>query len=105
MKAICRVSGWLLVLVLVACLVPSAFGTSGKWNREIGSSANHLVFANASAVGVVNAALNPWGEKHRRKVTVPEGGSSLLYLGLAGIACLGAVVWRARWRASHNRSM
>jgi len=40
--------------------------------------------------------------KPPKKHSVPEGGSAILYLGLAGLSCFGAIMLRSRMKAKET---
>jgi hypothetical protein len=115
-KPLCRVS----VLVFFAaflCFLPSAFGQNtanskvtrnGPTVRNFEPS-NFLAFALTSGddffkdnkVNKDNkcgSRDNGWDNKCAK--AVPEGGSPLMYLLLAGLACLGGMVLRSRQQVS-----
>jgi hypothetical protein len=46
----------------------------------------------------VGAFAKDHGDKKKKHKDVPEGGSSLVYLSLAAVACLGAVTLKSRGR-------
>ena len=62
---------WLTALVLL-CLAPSTFAAKPKWDKGCDQG------------------------RPRKCQQVPEGGSALIYVLGAGIACLGAVISRSR---------
>ncbi len=43
-------------------------------------------------------------KKDCKSTAVPEGGTSLIYLALAGLSCFGAIVYRTRRQASATGS-
>lgn len=59
-----------------------------------------LVFKNGNGGGKGNGGggggCPNQPEKGQNCATVPEGGSTPAYLGLAGFACVGAIVYRRR---------
>jgi hypothetical protein len=48
---------------------------------------------------VVSPILEP---KKKKKESVPEGGTTMLYLGLAGVSCIGAMILRSRMKAKET---
>jgi hypothetical protein len=48
------------------------------------------------AVAAVLCLVPVASAKHKRRASVPEGGSAAVYLLGAGITCLGAMVVRSR---------
>jgi len=93
MRKAVRFPSWLVVLALTSCLAPSAWGYSN-------ASASHEIVLGKVAGTFVYQPLNKQDEKKKRSSLsfqiVPEGGSPLLYLGIAGISCLGAVAARRK---------
>ncbi len=76
-----------------------AFGPNGLFGGQ-GNNSN----------GCGNHGWDPWfGSDHNNKncgdhTAVPEGGTSLMYLALAGLCCFGAIGYRMRRHASVARS-
>jgi hypothetical protein len=110
MKLVSRLLGPMLAVALMCGFATSASALSGNRTNlnsdQLGLSQISQGWRSQTASVAVFAALDPLHERdrHKKRVTVPEGGSALLYLGLAGMACLGAVVWRSRWHASRKGS-
>jgi hypothetical protein len=113
-KSFCRISG-LVSFAAFLCFLPSAFGQSTA-NFKATSSAhtvlnvepsNFLAFALTSGEDFFkdkkkkddgcDSRDDKWGGKCG---PVPEGGTSLMYLLLAGFSCLGGMVLRSRRQAS-----
>ena len=93
MKIVVRLWLWVGV-VSVAC-----FGLALDASASAGSSA-----WSAGAQGqVASLVITPLREPgHRKRQTVPEGGSALAYLALAGLSCFGAMAIRSRVKANET---
>ncbi|MGA9444957.1 MAG: hypothetical protein WBV26_00840 [Candidatus Sulfotelmatobacter sp.] len=124
MKSTTRVSAWVVFAALV-CFAPYAIGQSTvKVNMTV---AGNSVLNNAPSA-LLTFAPGPgdlldgdhgkkgcsggdggWGwdrssgdksgDKKCGGTAVPEGGTSLMYVSLAGLCCLGAMVYRLRRHA------
>ena len=109
MSGLGRSPWWIAVAAIVVFLAPAGFGQSAR-----SSSANWASVASFASVIPTTLALQPatvvfseplkyGNEDHKKRkkdggggVTVPEGGSPVVYLGLAGFACLAAIFFSRR---------
>ncbi len=109
MKTVTKLSIWLGV-VAVACfgftLEASARSADGINAAGAVSSQfagdNFLSWrtvATGQVVGFFTSPLREDRDHKKKKETVPEGGSPLLYLALAGLSCFGAMIIRSRIKA------
>ena len=93
MRTVTKLSLW-LGLVGVAC-----FGFA----LDAAASSNSLSLKAETpghvAAFVISSFLEP---EHHKKESVPEGGSTLLYLGLTGLSCFGVMVLRSRMKAKET---
>ena len=94
--------------IVVVCLASASFGQSVQLPSA--SWAGVTSFASAIPISlaiqpatVVFEPLKYGGDDHKKRkhdggggVTVPEGGSPVVYLGLAGFACLAAIYFSRR---------
>jgi hypothetical protein len=118
MKSTTRVSAWVVFAALV-CFAPCAIGQS---TVKVKTVAGNTILNNAPSA-LLTFALgpgdsqhgDPWcgqgggggswgwdrrgGDKKCGGTAVPEGGTSLMYASLAGLCCLGAMVYRLRRHA------
>lgn len=117
MKSVARLSGGIVLAALLA-FAPSAFGRSANLTVAGAVSVSHVVpgfltFAfdgrggnswdnngNGCSQGKNG---NDWGwgwgqggNNGGKCQSVPEGGTALMYVVLAGLACFGAIVLRSR---------
>jgi hypothetical protein len=67
---------WWLAIVVMCCLAPATFADRG--HRRVCD------------------AVDESGDRNCRKVEVPEGGSTAIYLLGAGLTCVGAMFLRSR---------
>jgi len=128
MKTTTRVSAWVVFAALV-CFAPCAIGQSTvKVNMTV---AGNTILNNAPSAFLTfgpgpgdllggdhgnsnkgcNAGDGGWGWDRRggdKKgcggTAVPEGGTSLMYVSLAGLCCLAAMVYRLRRQARVGES-
>lgn len=107
-------SRWIAVLAFLVCLTSASFAktsqvpASASWISGAASiSASSTLLTLQPATLVFNGPGKPGNNKDdnnkkRKKdggggiVAVPEGGSAFFYLGLAGLACLGALYFTRR---------
>ena len=75
MKSVKRVLSLISPLMLTACLAATSLAMSGPFDHH-------------------KKPDPPKPQPHT--AAMPEGGSSLVYLGIAGFACLGAVLFTRR---------
>jgi hypothetical protein len=117
MKSAARFS----VLVMFAalfCFAPLALGHSTA-KASFGDRGTFALSNTASSVFALtfSSGLEPKGDHHKRGgcdsrdkgwdggcSAVPEGGTTLVYLSLAGISCLGAAIFWMRRRARPSES-
>lgn len=122
MKSEYRLPG-LVAFAALLCFLPSALGQSSANSRA--TSATHSVFnyqpPNLLAFALTsgndlysnngkggnggygnggNGGKDPVCAYGEKCASVPEGGTPLMYLLLAGLSCLGAMVFRSRRQAS-----
>jgi hypothetical protein len=112
---VARFSAW-VVLAGLLCFAPSAFGQGSVSTAKVAGNSvlNYAVpgFLTFSPVGRVDPGHRDgigcsnqdegrdsrgWGESSACK-SVPEGGTTFMYLSLAGLFCLGAMVLGSRGR-------
>jgi len=116
-KFFCRISG-LVSFAAFLCFLPCASGQSTANLKVTGSgqavlnveSSNVLALALTKGDHIFNndknrkggcgSADDTWGGKC---AAAPEGGTSLLYLLLAGLSCLGGMVLRSQRQVSMRR--
>jgi hypothetical protein len=100
MRKINRFVGSLAVLTMVCALAPASFGKAAP---------SYAVITNSGSdpLSIILGILDPNRNRKTpppppsRQQNVPEGGSSLMYLGLAGFACIGtAMSVRARRKSA-----
>jgi hypothetical protein len=118
-KPLCRVSV-LVSFAAVLFFLPSAFGLNTANSKLAGSGptvrnfepSNFLAFAFTSGEDFFkdnkdnkdkkdngcNASGQKWGNNCSK--ALPEGGTSVMYLLLAGLACLGGMALRSRREVS-----
>jgi hypothetical protein len=122
MKSVARFSAW-VILAGVLCFVPCAVGQGSASNRSAGSGDRVLNYVPASLLAFVSAPSSDRSGHHDRGgnggcdsqsagrdkgswgggdgcTAVPEGGTAVTYLLLAGVFCLGAMLWRSRRQAA-----
>jgi len=103
MSGLGRSPWWIAVAAIVVSFAPASFGQSAQL-----SSASWASVASAASAIPASFAIQPatvvfeplkyGGDDHKKRkhdggggVTVPEGGSPVVYLGFAGFACLAAI--------------
>jgi|HubBroStandDraft_1064217.scaffolds.fasta_scaffold00281_3 hypothetical protein len=123
MKSIGRFSAWAVFSGLL-CVAPYALGQSSVSNTAaagtsvlsnvpagfltfvLGPSSDHRIGdrngnsgCSSEAVGreAIGRSNGAWGG-NGGCTSVPEGGTAAIYLAVAGLCCLGAMVWRSRQR-------
>ena len=109
MKSLFRLSG-LVSFAAFLCFLPCASSQSTTNLKVAGSGRTVL---NAEPSNVLALALTKGDDFYKNNnkngstcdggnkcAAVPEGGTSLLYLLLAGLACLGGIVLRSRRQIS-----
>jgi hypothetical protein len=107
MKA--RFSAW-LVLAGLLCFVPCALGQGSSSTAKMAQAGNgvlnysipgllifnhrvgHVDPDHGSACSNQNEDSRAWGGSSNCK-SVPEGGTTFMYLALAGLCCLGAIAF------------
>lgn len=129
MKCLYRLSSFVAFAVVLSCL-PCAFGQSATNIKATGAAQSVLNYAPSSLLafaltsghdlynnngkggkgnggyggygngGNGNGGDGGWCTDDKGCKAVPEGGTPLMYLLLAGLSCLGAMVLRSRRRAS-----
>lgn len=119
MSALGRSSGWIAAVVaLVICVAPSSFGQSARWPTTSSSLAGFAPWVSAipgeltlqpTPLALISEPLQYDAKKKKKGgggsgQPVPEGGSPFIYVGLAGLVCLGAVFLRHRRRKQAERS-
>lgn len=87
-KEVMRRSCFVAVLALL-CFVPGTFAQSRLTKPAITASMT-------SSVGTFIYDPIDWGNRNKKKVAAPEGGSASLYLLLAGLSCCAAMFVRSR---------
>jgi len=108
-KSVAKCSAWVVFAALL-CFAPCAFGQGTVHNRVTGAGSNVLRDAPSSFLAFAVGPSNDfWGEggnkgcgdrrEDRDCKAVPEGGTTLTYVLLAGLSCLGAMVLRFRRQA------
>ena len=125
-KSSCRVSGFVFLAAFL-CFLPCAFGQStanpgatasghGVLNAQ---PTNFLAFAltkgddffknnnknnnnnnNNNGKGGCSGSYSSYDKKSTNCAAMPEGGTPLIYLLVAGFSCLGGVVLRSRQQGS-----
>jgi hypothetical protein len=102
MRKIGRLAGSSLVLILLCSLAPASFGKTASSKAVLANPASDPL---SGILGILDPNKPkdppppPPGPPTQR--AVPEGGSSLMYLGLAGFACIGtAIAVRARRKSA-----
>jgi hypothetical protein len=115
MSRLGRSPRWLAVAALAVCLAPASFGQNLRQSNISASWA--VVSSLASAIPAkltlpatvaLSEPLKYGGDDHKKRkkggggTSVPEGGSPLVYLGLAGLVCLSAILFSRR--RSHTTS-
>jgi hypothetical protein len=115
-KPLRRVSG-LLTFAAFVCFLPCAFGQSTVNLRAAGTVHTILSLAPSNSLAFVLTSGDDFfsnDKKHKNNdgcdsrdnykgskcAAVPEGGTSLMYLLLAGLSCLGGIVLRSRRQVS-----
>jgi|HubBroStandDraft_5_1064220.scaffolds.fasta_scaffold28259_2 hypothetical protein len=94
MKKLRNFPGWVAVIALVVCLAPSSFGLTAK---ATGTTTRFASLPATATLTAVTSLYEPLESDRRKKkdrggnTNMPEGGSALVYLGLAGLVCMGAV--------------
>jgi hypothetical protein len=98
---------WTTVLALVICFAPTSFGLTTK----SAGSATQLASVFSAKSTLTTAIFEPLQYERKKKKdkggstsTMPEGGSALLYLGLAGVVCVGAVALTYRRKKYANET-
>jgi hypothetical protein len=119
-KPLFKISG-LVCFAAVLCFLPCAFGQSTAAPRLTGSGhavlnvepSSFLAFAlttgdeffnNDKNGKNKNGCDNRTGHCDAVARPMPEGGASLMYLLLAGLACLGGMVFRSRRQVSMRQN-
>lgn len=96
--------GMRLFACLVLTLASMAFvpGASALDSRGgVLASGNSLMGQVTTPAPVASLlAFRPRDDRHRRKETVPDGGSTLAYVLVAGASCLGAIALFSRRRTA-----
>lgn len=125
MKSVVRFSTWVAFAALF-CFASSAFGQgnmklansgnsvlnyapSGLFVLALGPAGDHGVVVNRSGSGngCGSQGWNDrgWGGNGGGRCTqVPEGGTALMYLFLAGLCCTGAMFLRQQRNPEHERA-
>jgi hypothetical protein len=120
MKSLSRFSAWVVFAALLG-LAPFALGQSSASHQgavgnsvlnyaptsflalTFGPRGEHKGGGNGGGCNNQNAGRNDWwgggGGNGGGCQTVPEGGTTLMYLSLAGLCCFGAIVFRSRRRS------
>jgi hypothetical protein len=109
MSGLGRSPWWITVAAIVVCFASASFGQSAKSSSASWASVASVAaaipanFAVQPATAVFSEPLKYGGDDHKKRkhdggggVTVPEGGSPVVYLGLAGFACLAAIYFSRR---------
>jgi hypothetical protein len=120
MKSLSRFSAWVVFAVLLG-LAPFALGQGSASHK---SAVGNSVLSNASTAFLAltfgptgdhkgggngggcnqNTGRNDWwgggGGNGGGCQTVPEGGTTLMYLSVAGLCCFGAIIFRSRRRSA-----
>jgi len=78
---------WWIALVALLCMAPATFAIQVQYEADKKCDAKHP------------KNCQPCDAKHPKdcQQSVPEGGSSLVYVLGAGVACLGAMLVRSRF--------
>lgn len=100
MKSIGKISA-LVGFAALLCFAPCALG-QGSDHAKLAEARNTtlLNFVPSSFLAYAygpNESKKHGGCTNRKSencAAVPEGGAALIYLSLAGLCCLGAMVWR-----------
>jgi len=116
MKSASLSSAWLALAALL-CFAPCAFGQNTVIIKTTGVGSNVTNYSPSAfltfAVGHENnqrpvkfggdkGGGNGSGGGANSGYPVPEGGTALMYLSLAGLCCLGAVVFRIQRSIEHS---
>ena len=101
----------LVLLTASLCLAPSAFGRASV-NGKVGGSFFLSQTATSALVLTLGPGADAWGDRgdkgcgerrDRRRggncSQVPEGGTTFVYLTLAGLCCLATAIFTIRRRA------
>lgn len=116
MKPLRRVSG-LLTFAAFLCFLPCAFGQNTATLKAVGTARTILSLGPSNSLAFVLTSGDDFfgnDKKHKNNdgcdsrdnykgskcAAVPEGGTSLMYLLLAGLSCLGGIVLRSRRQVS-----
>jgi hypothetical protein len=111
MRRFASFSGMLLAVAMVLSLAGTSFGRTTPSNK-----AN--IFSNVHGTAVVSSwvgdpIVSAFDKNKKKKgggngnMAVPEGGSALMYLSLAGLTCLGAALvvgYRKKYSGANVRS-
>jgi hypothetical protein len=113
MKSAARFSV-LIVVATLFCFAPFALGLNTV-NASLGDGGTFLLSNTSSNIFALtfSSALDPKGGHHHKRdgcdtrdgawdggcSAVPEGGTALVYLSLAGLSCLGAAIFWVRRQA------
>jgi hypothetical protein len=113
MKSAARFSV-LIVFATLFCFAPLALGLSTV-SAHSGDGGTFLLSNSSSSIFALtfSSALDPKGGHHHKRdgcdnrdgswdggcSAVPEGGTALVYLSLAGLSCLGAAIFWVRRQA------
>lgn len=108
MSCLVRSPRWIAIAALVVCFASTSFGqsahrskTGANWAGISLSSSVVRATLTLPATFLSAEPLKYTSEDHRKKkkgdgTTVPEGGSSYAYLGLAALVCLSAILLSRR---------
>lgn len=96
--------GSIAIIVFVVCMAANSFASTVHFSAP----ALHVSTAPAAAFLLEpltgdrkpNTGCDKW-DRREKCSKVPEGGSAMLYLALAGFVCLGAAVIHYRRRAAN----
>lgn len=113
MKSAARLSV-LIVFATLFCFAPIALGRSTV-NANFADRGTFLLSNTSSSIFALtfSSGLEPKGDRHHKRggcdnrdggwdggcTAVPEGGTALVYLSLAGLSCLGAAIFWIRRQA------
>ena len=70
-------------------------------HRNLFLAASLLLCLTASSFGYVGKACSLTDRGCQRTESVPEGGSTVMYLAAAGLVCAGALSFRRRSKKEH----
>ena len=108
MKTVNRLCVWMAMVGIALgglTLGASATSTEGQQSVAVVSSqmtAGSFSWASGTTAQVAAFLFSPLKDdrdRHHKKQSVPEGGSALMYVTLAGLSCFGAMIIRSRMKA------